>query len=55
MSELGGGYEGVDGGEENDVSEAKIFVNEVSIPSAGARYFTCPLGLEILVVLITHL
>ena len=55
ISELGVGYEGVDGGEENDVSEAKIFVNEVSMPSAGARYFTCPLGLEILVVLITHL
>ena len=54
MSELGGGYE-VDGGEENDVSETNIFVNEVSMTSAGARNFRCPLGPEILVVLITHL
>ena len=52
---LGGGYEGVDGREENDVSKADIFVNEVNMPSAGARNFRCLLGPEILVVLITHL
>ena len=54
MSELWGSYE-VDGGEENDVSETIIFVNEVSMTSAGARNLRCPLGPEILVVLITHL
>ena len=51
----GGGYEGVDGGQENDVSKANIFVNEVSMPSAEPRNFRCLLGPEILVVLITHL
>ena len=46
---IGGGDNDVDG-EEEDVSEANIFVSEASKLSAGARILRGPKGLEILVL-----
>ena len=46
---IGGGDDDVDGGEEEDVNEANIFVSKVSKLSAGARIVRSLCGLEILV------
>ena len=44
-----GGNDDVDGEEEEDVSEANIFVSKASKLSTGARIFRGPQGPEILV------